>query len=333
MERSSATMPRTRYRALDFQQLTLPSRSTSPTSSNSSERRETLWPDFVESTFFCRRGRLRSQLFPPDQHTLELPNTYLPKTASRPALEQLRFGSSELAQNINFADHAPLLGKSTDAGIFLESDFPPLQRHSSTLSVLVDSGFEQRRITPSEAHHAQRNFSAPVPDSRVRSRKPTLRSIRYRDGGLDSQSSQYASLAPTGTEESSSVDVTIKSSRKDSILTLVEAEQRSTRNDMASAFSQMSGDARRHYPSGTPRYENRPPVNRATPCKNGPLCRKFQEGRIPFPILLLTISEAYRNQEHAHLIMTFRQPCRQQMDLACSFPSPFHYYHMLKPVP
>lgn len=283
MERSSATMPRGRHRALDSQRLTVPSRSTSPTSSNSSERRETLWSEFTERTFLCRRGRLRSQLFPPDQHTLELPNTYLPKTASRPALEQLRFGSSRLAHDINSADNAPLTEKATDAGIFLESDFPPLQRHSSTLSIIVDSGFEQRRITPPEVRQPQRISSAPVPDSRVRSRKPTLGSIRYRGGGLDSQNSQHASLAPIKFEEPGSVDVTITSPRKDSILTPVEAEQRRIRNDMASAFSQMSGDARRHYPSGTPRYENRPPVNRATPCKNGPLCRKFQEGRIPFP--------------------------------------------------
>lgn len=48
------------------------------------------------------------------------------------------------------------------------------------------------------------------------------------------------------------------------------------RDDMASGFSQMSGDARRHW-SGN-RYENRPPVSRSTPCKNGPLCRKYQEG-------------------------------------------------------
>lgn len=284
MERSSATMSRRRYRALDSQQLTLPSRSTSPTSSNSTERRETLDSDSPGPTFLCRRGRVRSQLFSPDQHALELPNTYLPKTASRPALEQLRFGSSELAHDINLADDAPLSEKSTDAGIFLESDFPPLQRHSSTLPIIVDSGFEQRRITPPEVRHPHRISSAPILDSQIRSRKPTLRSIRYRDGGLDNHGSQHASLAPFGTEEPNSVDATIKPSRKDSILTPVEAEQHRIRNDMASAFSQMSGDARRHYPSGTPRYENRPPVNRATPCKNGPLCRKFQEGRIPYPL-------------------------------------------------
>lgn len=284
MERPSATMPRREYRALDPQQLTLPSRSTSPSSSNSSERRETLWPGFTESTFLYRRGRVRSQLFSPGQHPLELPNTYLPKTASRPALEQLRFGSSELARDTNPVNEFSSAEKPTEAGIFLESDFPPLQRHSSALPIIVDSGFEQRRITPPEARHhrcSRRIYSAPISDYRTRSRKPTLRSIRYRDGALDSQSSQHATLAPIGVEGPDSVDATTKTSRKDSILTQIEAEQRRIRNDMASAFTQMSGDARRHYPSGTPRYENRPPVNRATPCKNGPLCRKFQEGRTP----------------------------------------------------
>lgn len=287
MESPSATMPRSKYRALDPQQLTLPSRSTSPTSSNSSERRETLWPEFSGSTFFCRRGRVRSQLFSPDQHHLELPNKYFPKTASRPALEQLRFGSSEVAHDTNSANDASVPEKATEAGIFLESDFPPLKRHSSTLPIIVDCGFEQHRIPPPEPQHqrcSQRVSSAPIPDSRTRTRKPTLRSIRHRDGARDTQNNQHASLNPVVIDEPSSLDATTKSTRKDSLLTPVEAEQRQIRNDMASAFTQMSGDARRHYPSGTPRYENRPPVNRATPCKNGPLCRKFQEGRIPCPL-------------------------------------------------
>jgi hypothetical protein len=288
MERLSATMPRREYRALDSQQLTLPSRSTSPTSSsNSSERRETLWSDFTESKFLCRRGRVRSELVSPDQHSLELPYTCLPKTASRPALEKLRFGSSEITHDTNPANDDSFAKEPIEAGIFLESDFPPLERHSSTLPIIVDSGCEQRRITPPEAHYhpcSHRVSSAPIPDFRIRSRKPTLRSSRYRQGGPDNQSSQHASLVVVGIDEPDSVDTTTKTSRKDSILTPVEADQRRVRNDMASAFTQMSGDARRHYPSGTPRYENRPPVNRATPCKNGPLCRKFQEGRIPYPL-------------------------------------------------
>jgi hypothetical protein len=286
MERLSATLPCREYRALDSQRLTLPSRSTSPASSSSAERHEILWPDFSESTFLCRRGRVRSELFSPDQLPLELPDTYLSNIASRSALEKLRFGSSETARDKNPANEDCLTEKPTEDGIFLESDFPPLQRHSSTLPISVDSGFEQRRITPPEAHYhrcSHRVSSAPVPDLRIRSRKPTLRSIRHRDGGLDNRSSQPASLAPVKIDEPKTVDAITKTSRKDSILTPIGADQRRIRNDMASAFTQMSGDARRHYPSGTPRYENRPPVNRATPCKNGPLCRKFQEGRIPYP--------------------------------------------------
>lgn len=287
MEGPSATMPRTKYRALDFQQLTLASRSTSPTSTHSPERREAFWPDFSGLKFLCNRGRASSHLFTSDQHPLELPVSYIPKPASRPVLEQLRFGSLELAFDTDSTNATPLPAKTAEARIFLESDFPPLQQSPPTPPIFVDSGFERRRATFSEAHQQRclyRTSSAPISDSRTRSRKPTLRSTRYRDGGIDSQGTRQESLAPVGFDQSDSVDATVKHLRKDSILPPVEAEKRRFRNDMASAFPQMSGDARRHYPSGTPRYENRPPVNRATPCKNGPLCRKFQEGWTPCPL-------------------------------------------------
>ena len=285
MECSSATMPRRKYRALDSQQLTVPSRSASPTSQDSYEHSETFWSDLAGSTLFCRRGR--NHLFTPDQHPLELPPSYIRKSASRPALEQLRFGSSGVAADQDSVDDVTSSNQSTESRIFSESDFPPLQRYSSTLSIIVDSGFERRRVSLPETqnqHYYHRNLSAPVPDSRIGSKKPTLRSTRYRDRGSDYQTSQHTSLSPVKIDDLSSVDATTKSLRKDSILTPVEAETRRVRHDMASAFPQMSGDARRHYPSGTPRYENRPPVNRATPCKNGPLCRKFQEGWTPCPI-------------------------------------------------
>lgn len=272
-------MPRRTYRALDFQQLTSAIRSTS-LSPNSPERRDISLPEPN-----CNRGRILSHPFTSDQDPLELPHSYNPKPASRPALEQLRFGSLELDLDRTLTN-AALLAKPTEARIFLESDFPPLQRLHSTPPIIVDSGLARRRVTLPETYQQRclRNSSATVQDSRPRSRKPTLRSTRYRDGETDFQSHRQASLAPVGTEGSNLVDATVKSSRKDSILTPVEAGKRRVRNDMASAFPQMSGDARRHYPSGTPRYENRPPVNRATPCKNGPLCRKFQEGRILCPL-------------------------------------------------
>lgn len=54
-------------------------------------------------------------------------------------------------------------------------------------------------------------------------------------------------------------------------------------NDMAAGFQRMSGDARR-YPSSsastTYRSENRAPMSNVL-CRNGPQCRKFQEGNYP----------------------------------------------------
>ncbi len=48
-------------------------------------------------------------------------------------------------------------------------------------------------------------------------------------------------------------------------------------DDMAAGFHRLSGDARR-YPSSTfVRGENRPPMNNIL-CRNGPQCRKYQEG-------------------------------------------------------
>jgi len=329
-------MPHRKYRVLDSQQLTSPSRSPSPTPNSPPQRREKYSSSLTESKYLCKRGRARSRSFTSSQEPLELPDSFITKTVSRPALEQLRFGSSELTFDKQPANDATSSGQPIEARIFSESDFPPLQRCSSTFPILVDSGLERRRVTLPETHHQQcyhRASSAPIPDPRTRSKKPTHRSTRYRDGGLDGQSSQQANLAPSEVDTSNSVGATIKSSRKDSIFTPVEAERRRIRNDMASAFPQMSGDARRHYPSGTTRYENRPPVNRATPCKNGPLCRKFQEGWTPFRLQFPMVSEAYRNQEHVHSIMTSLRLYRQQMDLACSFPDSYRSHRMLKPTP
>jgi hypothetical protein len=280
MEAQTATMPRTTYRALDFQRLTLNLRSKPPTADLPDHRE-----NFLSETY-CNRGQALSHLSTPDQDPPELPNSHIPRLASRPALEQLRFGSLELALDRNSTHEALLSEKSTEARIFTDSDFPPLQQSPPTPSILVDSDFAGRRVTLPEVSQPRcyhRTSSAPTQDTRPRSRKPSLRSTRYRGTDIDNQSSRQASLAPIGTDASSSVDATTILARKDSILPPVEAQKRRVRNDMASAFPQMSGDARRHYPSGTTRYENRPPVNRATPCKNGPLCRKFQEGRIPCP--------------------------------------------------
>lgn len=52
-------------------------------------------------------------------------------------------------------------------------------------------------------------------------------------------------------------------------------------NDMAAAFQRMSGDARRYPSSNYSRPENRPPMSNVL-CRNGPQCRKFQEGDSDF---------------------------------------------------
>jgi hypothetical protein len=317
MEDISATMPPRTCRALDSQQLTFVLRSISPTS-NSSDRRDSF---FSESR--CNRGRAFSHPFTSYQDPLQLPGCYTPKSAFRPALEQLRFGSLEHTSDTTSTHDSFPPEKTTEVQIFSDSDFPPLEQAPSTTSAIVDSSFAKRRVTLPEAQQKRsyvRTSSAPLQVTRTRSRKPTLRSIRYRDNEIDNQRSRQATLAPFEADDSIYIGATAHSSRKDSILPLVEAEKRRVRNDMASAFTQMSGDARRHYPSGTTRYENRPPVNRATPCKNGPLCRKSQEGLISCPLQLSTISEAHRKQGHVRSTMTFHLPYRQQTDSACSFP-------------
>lgn len=58
---------------------------------------------------------------------------------------------------------------------------------------------------------------------------------------------------------------------------------RSSDYDMAAGFQRMSGDARRFQSSsGLNRSENRAPMSNVL-CRNGPQCRKFQEGYCDLP--------------------------------------------------
>ncbi|KAK3679109.1 PAB-dependent poly(A)-specific ribonuclease subunit 3 [Vermiconidia calcicola] len=52
---------------------------------------------------------------------------------------------------------------------------------------------------------------------------------------------------------------------------------RESSDDMAAGFQRVSGDARRYPSSSFTRTENRPPMGTVL-CRNGPQCRKFQEG-------------------------------------------------------
>ena len=60
--------------------------------------------------------------------------------------------------------------------------------------------------------------------------------------------------------------------------THLSLEPRPSRDDMAAGFQRVSGDARRYPSSNLTRSENRPPMSNVL-CRNGPQCRKFQEGR------------------------------------------------------
>lgn len=73
-------------------------------------------------------------------------------------------------------------------------------------------------------------------------------------------------------------------------------------DDMAAGFQRMSGDARKYPSSNLNRSENRPPMSNIL-CRNGPQCRKFQEGCVAFqqPNLLVY---AHNSQVPATITMT-----------------------------
>lgn len=283
---SGATMPRKKYHALDLQQLTLGPRSPSSSSPSSP-----LSCDFLFSEALYHRVRTSSEPAKTASQALQLPPTCILRKSSREALELLRFGF--LDQSSSF-ERKPSPEKHRNPLIFVESDFPPLQRTSSQPSGIVDITCVTRRVTLPESwqqRQARRSASASIREPELRSRKPTARSTRHREKESNCHRARSAGSGQVEVDKSNYFQDTTKSSRRDSLLVPVESGKRGARNDMASAFPQMSGDARRHYPSGSgsgsTRYENRAPLNRATPCKNGPLCRKFQEGRTFAPCVIV----------------------------------------------
>jgi hypothetical protein len=285
MHHSTATMPRKRYTALDMQHLTPSSRSTSPLHA-APERCDS----FLFESSCIPRDRAVSLPLSTEQAPLQLTDYCIPKPTSILALELLRFGSLEQAVKPSSNKETLPPGKPPEPPeplVFAESDFPPLTKFLPHPSDLVDIKSGRRCITLPESwqqrqHH--RASSAPRRKPETRTRKQTSRSIRYSNIGADSQGNRKTPSVLIEPGNKSPQQATEKPSRKDSLCPPVEVRKRRARNDMASAFPQMSGDARRHYPTGSTRFENRPPVNRATPCKNGPLCRKFQEGWILCPL-------------------------------------------------
>lgn len=268
-------MPRKKYRALDLQQLTSPrrSRSLSDRACDHLDRSDSLLSENRNSALVNTSST--------NSESLKLPNTCILGPSSRQALELLRFGSASKAIETPAANSSPSLVKPLEPRIFLESEFPPL---SQSLSHPPDSGHPRRCVTSPELGHQPHPLLSPSVSSwtfdTCSEGTVPLDLISNPDCGLDLH------LAPNSAQTSIESTELLPVHRRDTLprseLCAVSADsaKRSFRNDMASAFPQMSGDARRHYPSGSNRYENRPPVNRQTSCKNGPLCRKFQEGRL-----------------------------------------------------
>lgn len=282
---STATMPRKKYRALDLQQLTLPSRSTTSPFYNTSDA-----PARHDSFSSQSAGdRLQKLLDPGSSPPLELPDTCILTSSSRRALELLRFGSlSTSASSTSSKNEGLSLEHSPRLPFLLDTDFPPLNRSSSNLRDSVDDSLETRLVTSPERLQRSRSLE-PISYSFL---NPRTRS--WRASPLQTVSLEREEVDPQPTCNSDPVEPTTRflaeyqatTALKGQRRVFTEPGDRRGRNDMASAFPQMSGDARRHYPSGSNRYENRPPVNRQTPCKNGPLCRKFQEGSLLCACLL-----------------------------------------------
>lgn len=266
-------MPRKRYRALDLQQLTSPqrSRSLSYHARDQLERSDSLLSEDRNSALVNPSSV--------DSESLKLPNTCILGPSSRQALEQLRFGSASKAIEPTAVKLRPSLVKPLEPRIFLESEFPPL---SQSLSDPPDTAYQRRCVTSPELEHQLCSLLSTSTSS-------CWTSDTCSDGAVpfdlishpaDLHIAQSPPQNPVESTEQPPVHCRDTLARKELRAVSADSAKHSFRNDMASAFPQMSGDARRHYPSGSNRYENRPPVNRQTSCKNGPLCRKYQEGRL-----------------------------------------------------
>lgn len=276
-------MPRRKYRALDLQQLTSPFKLRSTSSyhpPNFLDRRDSF---FSEQTT-CKHPPSPPKTSTPGGESLELPDSCILRPSSRQALELLRFGSSTPSVNLITTSESLSTEHSYRPRIFLESDFPPLSQGSSR-SDSIDNRAQRRCVTlPEPSQHNQLyEDSASISDFDTRSeRTATTEPTPYSESYSGSEHSLQINSKPAFTAVESARRLSArfrhKFTRRDSTPNSTESGKYWCRNDMASAFPQMSGDARRHYQSGSTRFENRPPVNRQTPCKNGPLCRKFQEG-------------------------------------------------------
>jgi hypothetical protein len=171
---------------------------------------------------------------------------------------------------------------------FSESDFPTLQASvqlsrssSQASSASLDSnsiGLRQRPTSPPLRRHSilktpsdltEAEVFEPTPDVPWALEGPaTLR--LFGDPLPNDERRDSGTVIP--------LIVTHPCSPQKSHATLDDPPAPLRRDDMAAGINRMSGDARRFPSPGTfnNRYENQRPMN--TLCRNGPQCRKFQEG-------------------------------------------------------
>jgi hypothetical protein len=268
-----ANMPRKKYKAIDL--LTVPTRTPADSAWSPAQHDSRLFTFNVGPS-----SRDRGQPPPPTpgEDPQEPSALGPPRDNPRGLLHYLQFGGSQPELKIpQPATSFSSLEDTPAIYISLDSDFPPLH-DTNTKPGRHDSEPSPRRcVTTSQVPlwlfgNESLHHSVWSTGSRNLDKAPSDTDLSC----IDSFGTQFVSeFGASGTD---SWPVDQHSTRRDTKLDFTDTGVPTDRHDMAAAYAPMSGDARRHYPAGSNRYENRAPVNRQTTCKNGPLCRKYQEG-------------------------------------------------------
>lgn len=268
-------MPRKKYRPVHMRELTTVSRVSWGHPTKASYRRAFTFNSGPSS----RERRSQHLLTPEDAAFGPLPSTVAP-AYTQASLDQFELKLTQASLESEPRHLYPSFGDPPPC-IFLESDFPPLPA-SYCESVVGNSRKQQRRSVTlpepllgvgSEVPH-QRPWSWASRSERPASPESTTSGL----GAVVHRTVSEPCPDETKWPSAELPDCFARSVQVDSALDVEEPVVYTARYAMASAYPQMSGDARRHFSSGPNRYENRAPVGRPTTCKNGPLCRKYQEG-------------------------------------------------------
>lgn len=312
-----ATMPRKKYRPVDMRELTKVSRKPDPSlglPTETSNRRA-----FTFNSGPSSRNRRPQPLAPGEGGEFgPLLSTIVP-TYLQISHDHLGPERAEASLELEPRHLYSSLGDPPPC-VFLESDFPPLPASDNESIVAISTRQQRRSVTLPEPLEGLGTGDPP---------RSSLWSWASRSERPASPESTVSRLSAVGNRPSSEPgpnetewvsegfpDYFARLLRKDSALDVLEPVVYTARHAMASAYPQMSGDARRHFSSGPHRYENRAPV-RPTTCKNGPLCRKYQEGLIKDSLSHLD-SPAHTVQAHVLSTMTFHQCLRTASMCQCS---------------